>query len=174
MNNPPPQITRGEAYRKHQPELSAFVRDRIPTDEAADLLQEVWASYLTAQETSPILQPRAWLYRVTRNRITDFYRRRSGAPAFQDLTDDFELTDSDSYPEGDPDALWAEVEDALELLPDNQREVFVRNELDGETLREIATDLGLPLKTVISRKGYARARLRSLLQATYDNYFGYD
>lgn len=164
----------GEAYRAHEHELAAFVRDRIPADEAADLLQEVWASYLSTLEANTIDRPRAWLYRVTRNRITDFYRRQSSGPAFQDLTEDVDAPTNEAYSEADPDELWAEVEDALQLLPENQREVFVRNELDGETLREIASDLGLPLKTIISRKGYARARLRVILQTTYDNYFGYD
>jgi RNA polymerase sigma factor (sigma-70 family) len=176
MKDQNPKNTWGEAYRKHDTELAAFVRDRIPADETADLLQEVWASYLTALQSGTINQPRAWLYRVTRNRITDFYRRRSGSPAFQDLTEDVDIETDDqyAYAEADPDDLWADVEDALKLLPDKQREVFVRNELDGETLREIANDLGLPLKTIISRKGYARARLRGLLQTTYDSYFGYD
>lgn len=176
MTDKTSQSTWDEAYRNYDTELAAFVRDRIPTDEAPDLLQEVWASYLTSLQTSTVNQPRAWLYRVTRNRITDFYRRRSGSPAFQDLTEDVDVDTDDqyAYAEADPDDLWADVEEALYLLPDNQREVFVRNELDGETLREIANDLGLPLKTIISRKGYARARLRGLLQTTYDNYFGYD
>ncbi len=174
MKDENPKSEWGEAYKKYNTELLAFVRDRIPADEADDLLQEAWASYLTTLQNSNINQPRAWLYRVIRNRITDFYRRRSGRLAFQDLTEDFDVEIEEDYAESDPDDLWADVEDAFELLPPNQREVFVRNELDGETLREIATDLGLPLKTVISRKGYARTRLRALLQTTYDNYFGYD
>lgn len=174
MTDKNPKYKWDEAYREYNPELAAFVRDRIPADEAADLLQEVWASYLTTLRHSSVNQPRAWLYRVTRNRITDYYRRRSGSPAFQDLTEDLDLENDDQYSEADPDDVWADIEEALDLLPPNQREVFVRNELDGETLREIATDLGAPLKTVISRKGYARTRLRDLLQTTYDNYFGYD
>lgn len=52
-----------EAYRNYDTELAAFVRDHIPSDEAADLLQEVWASYLTSLEVNTINQPRAWLYR---------------------------------------------------------------------------------------------------------------
>ncbi|TXF89121.1 sigma-70 family RNA polymerase sigma factor [Neolewinella aurantiaca] len=174
MTDKNPKYEWDEAYREYDTELAAFVRDRIPADEAADLLQEVWASYLTALHNSSINQPRAWLYRVTRNRITDYYRRRSGRPAFQDLTEDIDAETDEQYSEADPDDVWADIEDALDLLPPNQREVFVRNELDGETLREIAVDLGVPLKTIISRKGYARTRLRSLLQTTYDNYFGYD
>lgn len=163
------------AYASYAEELSRFVADRVPATEAEDLLQEVWASLAVTLEETPINQPRAWLYRVARNRITDHYRRTAGRPAFQDLTPELDVeTENGNTVFADPDETWAEIEAALEELPPAQREVFVRNELDGETLREIAEDLGVPLKTIISRKGYARNRLQSLLWEVYEDYFGDD
>ncbi|MEM6769346.1 MAG: RNA polymerase sigma factor [Bacteroidota bacterium] len=160
-----------QLYAAYADELAAFVAARVDADEAQDLLQEVWASLAISLDDQIIENPRAWLYRITRNRITDHYRKVNGRPAFQDLTPDLdaEATYSD-YP--DPDEAWEEIDAALEALPEAQREVFVRNELDGETLREIAEDLSLPLKTVISRKGYARQRLRAQLRELYEDYFG--
>jgi RNA polymerase sigma factor (sigma-70 family) len=73
----------------------------------------------------------------------------------------------------DSDYWQEEIEEALSVLPETQREVFVRNEMEGETLREIAEDLGVPLKTIISRKGYARRRLQDLLRDVYEEYFGW-
>lgn len=164
-----------EAYANYADELTAFVADRVPTDEAEDLLQEVWASFTVALESTTINQPRAWLYRVVRNRITDHYRRTAGRPAFQDLTPELDVEAEDNQASfTDPDDTWADIEAALDELPPNQREVFVRNELDGETLREIADHLGVPLKTIISRKGYARNRLQNLLWEVYEDYFGED
>lgn len=163
------------AYSNYAEELTRFVTDRVPATEAEDLLQEVWESLSVTLENTTIAQPRAWLYRVARNRITDHYRRTAGRPAFQDLTPELDVeTDKDNTNFADPDETWAEIEAALEELPPKQREVFVRNELDGETLREIAINLDVPLKTVISRKGYARNRLQSLLQELYEDYFGID
>lgn len=162
-----------QLYATHAEELAVFVNARMEAAEAEDLLQEVWATLATSLQGTTIQQPRAWLYRVTRNRITDYYRRRNGRPAFQDLTPEVDsFAHYPSYP--DPDDTWQEIEEALEELPEDQRLVFVRNELDGETLREIAEDLNLPLKTVISRKGYARRRLQISLQELYEDYFGDD
>ena len=158
------------SYAAYATELREFVRTRVPARELDDLLQEIWASLATTLETQQIDQPRAWLYRVARNRITDLYRTQAGRPALQDVTD-YELPD-ETPTNTDPATLSDDITAALDLLPPKQREVFVRNELDGETLREIAADLGVPLKTVISRKGYARARLRDLLRETYEDYFG--
>lgn len=160
-----------QLYATYSEELATFVQGRVETTEAEDLLQEVWSALAQSLQTQTIQQPRAWLYRVTRNRITDYYRRRNGRPPFQDLTPELDPTEAyASYP--DPDEAWQEIEDALNELPEAQRTVFVRNELDGETLREIAEDLALPLKTVISRKGYARRRLQISLQELYEEYFG--
>ncbi|MEL7161039.1 MAG: RNA polymerase sigma factor [Bacteroidota bacterium] len=162
-----------QAYANYGNELEQFVRNRLDADAAADLLQETWAALARTLDTQTIAQPRAWLYRVARNRITDHYRRTAGQSAFQDLTPELPYPDDTTdYP--DPDASWAEIEDALAELPAPQYEVFVRNELDGETLREIAADLGVPLKTIISRKGYARRRLQTLLRDLYEDYFGED
>ncbi|WP_420461325.1 RNA polymerase sigma factor [Neolewinella sp.] len=160
-----------QAYASYAAELYDFVRTRVPAPEVDDLLQDVWTSLSTTLETQPIEQPRAWLYRVTRNRITDLYRRAAARPPIQDVTD-YDLADAASSLEPYSDTLAEDISAALDLLPPNQREVFVRNELNGETLREIAADLGIPLKTAISRKGYARARLRDLLRETYADYFG--
>ncbi|MEM9931534.1 MAG: RNA polymerase sigma factor [Bacteroidota bacterium] len=169
----PEDNTWEQAYAEHADELRAFALARLDEADAEDLLQEVWAALATSLETTTITQPRAWLYRVLRNRITDLLRRASGRPAFQDLTPEFDAVAENEYA-ADPDELWDEIEDALDQLPEDQREVFVRNELDGETLREIAEDLSLPLKTVISRKGYARRRLQDILQEVYDDYFAED
>ena len=160
------------AYTDYAAGLAEFVRHRVPAYEADDLLQEVWSAYAAAVATQSIAQPRAWLYRVARNRIADLYRRNSTAPAFVDLTPNMEWSPQDSPDDRDPDQLLETINAALAILPPKQREVFRRNEMDGETLREIAADLGVPLKTVISRKGYARQRLRDLLTATYEDYFG--
>lgn len=161
------------AYQEYGPELESFVRSRVGSEAADDLLQEVWAALASALEAETISDPRAWLYRVARNRITDDFRLAGRRPAFLDLNEDFDTAEEAGFL-GDPDELWEEIEAALEQVPPDQREVFVRNELDGETLREIADDLGLPLKTVISRKGYARRRLQDLLQEVYEAYFSED
>ena len=64
--------------------------------------------------------------------------------------------------------FWHELMEALDELPENQREVFLLNEIEDYTLQEIADKKNENLKTIISRKGYAVKHLRKRLQHLYN------
>ena len=179
-----------QLHAEYHGELLAFARERLGNraPEAEDLLQEVWSAFARTSAAGPIEQPRAWLYRALRNRLTDHYRRRRTRPGIVALDDDLGVDGEDSVDpmlalavdvqtsllddrDGD---FWSLVEAALDTLPPAQRETFARNVIDGETLREIADDLGVPIGTAISRKRYARERLRAQLRDLYEDFFGSD
>jgi RNA polymerase sigma factor (sigma-70 family) len=64
--------------------------------------------------------------------------------------------------------VWTELSEALDELPDEQREVFVMHELEGRSFKEIAEITGEPLNTLLSRKRYAVLFLREQLQELYE------
>ena len=152
-------------------ELLGFIRGRVGHgEEAEDLLQEAWYRMGKALERDRIAQPRAWLYRVVRNLIIDHYRRVAADPTLPWPEEDpeepaFSPADEDPGPDQVfwAKEFWEAFYEALEALPTAQREVFVQNEFEGLTLREIAEQSGTNLKTIISRKGYAVRRLRGEL-----------
>ena len=57
---------------------------------------------------------------------------------------------------------------ALALLPNEQREVFVKTELEGKSFAEIAQETGVSINTLLSRKQYALSALRIQLKEVYD------
>jgi len=63
--------------------------------------------------------------------------------------------------------LLAEVEAALAELPAEQREVFIAQELDGVSFRDLAQRSGVSINTLLSRKRYAVRFLRARLQAAW-------
>jgi RNA polymerase sigma factor (sigma-70 family) len=69
--------------------------------------------------------------------------------------------------------FWQELFAALEELPENQRQVFIWNELEDMTLQQIADRTGEKLKTIISRKGYAVKHLRQRLKLLYKDFLTY-
>jgi RNA polymerase sigma factor (sigma-70 family) len=79
-------------------------------------------------------------------------------------------------PDGQPDAAYTrsvlleELDAALDELPEEQREVFIAHELEGRSFKELASETGLSVNTLLSRKHYAVLHLRKRLQAIYDEF----
>ena len=66
------------------------------------------------------------------------------------------------------EAFWDELFIALDELPEKQKEVFIKNELEEMSFDEIARQTGENIKTLISRKHYAVQFLRERLEDLYD------
>ncbi len=164
-------------------QLRNFIRRRVPDPaDTEDIVQEVFYELVEANRLlMPIEHVTGWLFRVARNRITDLFRRKK-AETFSDMAvegQDGEMLRLEELlpsPEAGPEAVYArqvlieELEDALEELPDEQREVFVAHELEGRSFREMAEESGVNINTLLSRKRYAVLHLRERLQGIYDEY----
>lgn len=162
--------------------LGNFIRRRVadPTD-AEDILQDVFFEFVEAYRLpAPIEQASAWLFRVARNRIIDRFRKKRELP-INDSPNDQDDSDTEyrldlALPAVDagPDALYARsvllkaLQDALDELPANQRDVFIAHELEGKSFKDMALESGVTLNTLLARKRYAVLQLRSSLQAVYE------
>jgi len=173
-----------EAIDREQARLRNFIRKRV-TDQgdAEDLLQDVFYELVEAYRMmKPVEQVTAWLYSVARNRITDLFRRkkreaiRNEPVAVQEDGELLHLEDLLPSPDAGPDSAYArkvlleEIDAALDELPDEQREVFIAHELMGYSFKELATQTGVSVNTLLSRKHYAVLHLRQRLQAIYDEF----
>jgi RNA polymerase sigma factor (sigma-70 family) len=159
--------------------LFNFIRSRVKNDEdAEDILQDVWYQLTSIIDTQPIEQISSWLYRISSNKIID-NKRKHRPVLFEDFAYEDEdgeiflpegLLEDNSNPEKEYESAYIReiFFSALNELPEKQRQVFVWNELEDLTLKEIADKTGENIKTIISRKGYAVARLRQLLK-NYNN-----
>src|SRR5579863_37212 len=172
-----------EAIEREQTRLRNFIRKSVPNHgDAEDILQDVFYSLVEAYRLmDPIEQVGAWLFRVARNRITDLFRKRKPEPftdaiAVAEDGDKLLLEDLLPSPDAGPDAadaravLLEELDDALEGVPEEQREVFIAHEMEGRSFKELAAETGLSVNTLLSRKHYAVLHLRQRLQAIYDEF----
>jgi RNA polymerase sigma factor (sigma-70 family) len=168
-----------DVVTREQSRLRNFIRRRVPDPrDAEDILQEVFYELVEANRLlMPIDHLTGWLYRVARNRITDLFRKKRPESLREAVgNDDESLTLEDLLPSTDagPDALFArgvlldELEDALDELPDEQREVFVGHEIEGRSFKEMSAESGVSVNTLLSRKRYAVLHLRERLQSVYD------
>lgn len=161
--------------------LLGFIKRRVRNEsDAEDIVQEVFFQLASSYSvTEPIEKLTAWLFHVTRNKIIDWYRRRrpETVPLDSQEADSRLMLDEILFDAGqDPGALyarslvWTELADALDDLPEEQREVFVLHELEGRSFKEIAEKTGEPMNTLLSRKRYAVLYLRERLQDLYDEF----
>jgi RNA polymerase sigma factor (sigma-70 family) len=160
--------------------LLGFIRQRVSNEaDAEDILQDIWYQLTTTVDTESIEQISGWLFAVARNKIIDRYRKRrpeslepmlldGDEPAAAGLTGIL-LDDSQNPETANLKALfWKTLQSSLDELPEEQRLVFVWNELEGIPFKEIATMTGDNVNTLISRKRYAVLYLREKLLTLYN------
>jgi len=165
------------AYGKN---LLGFIRRRVKNDaDAEDILQDVWYQFSSVLNSEPIEQTGAWLYRVARNKIIDKHKKHT-----ETLLDDMIVDDEDddaldfkailmteaTTPETQylRNLFWEQLFVALDELPEEQRQVFIWQELDDIPFKEIAERTGEKIQTLVSRKRYAVLHLRQRLRQLYD------
>ena len=163
-----------QVIKDYSRRLLGFIKQRVAIDEdAEDILQDVF--YQLADSAEPIEQVSSWLFTVARNKITDKYRKKR-LPLADDVfaqSDDgeetFDWKEMLLSPGENPEIeylrslFWEELQQALDELPAEQREVFIQNEIDDIPFKTIAEKTGISVATLISRKRYAVLHLRERL-----------
>jgi RNA polymerase sigma factor (sigma-70 family) len=162
-------------YRRR---LFGFIRKRVTSEaDAEDILQDVFYQLLGNKE--PIDQVASWLFTVARNKIIDNKRKK------KPLATDFLFSNDEDAEMGEwiemlmddssnPETVYLRnlfqetLKEALDELPEEQRQAFVLNELDGIPFKQISDETQIPLNTLISRKRYAVLYLREKLAVLHD------
>jgi RNA polymerase sigma-70 factor (ECF subfamily) len=141
-------------------------------EDARDVCQD---AFLRAYRALPGFKGQAkfssWLYRIALNLCRDWIRRQRRAPVSQmpEDTDVTELASEAGPVESIEDlvarrVLSAVVEEAMALLPEEQRTAIVLKEYHGMTFQEIADLQGCPLSTVKTRLYQGLSVLRRHLE----------
>ena len=168
---------------EERPRLLSFIRRRVSNDaDADDLLQDVFFELVEAYRLlTPIDFVTGWLFRVARNRITDFFRKKRPGAFSDELLEDedgetLDIGDLLPSPDAGPDALYLrgvlldELNMALGELPAEQREVFLAHEMEGRSFKELSAESGVNLNTLLARKRYAVLHLRERLHSIHDEF----
>jgi len=159
--------------------LMGFIRKRVKSDaDAEDILQDVWYQFSNVVDVRPIEQTSAWLYKVAKNKILDKHKKRTET-LLNDMSAEDEDDDAPNFaailftdattPETEylRNLFWEQLFLALDELPENQKQVFIWQELEDMPFEEIAKLTGENVNTLVSRKRYAVLHLRKRLKQLY-------
>jgi len=178
------QLNIENTYRQQSPKLLNFIRKSLPLEQAEDVLQDVFTQLFNGYEKiRSIENVTSWLYKTATNRIIDLKRKKqpdllNDKKALKNLSDEDqdELFIEDILPaySDDPEeelfrmAIWQEILEGLDELPEEQKEVFVWHEFEDRSFDEISKITGEKVNTLISRKRYAVLYLREKLNDLYE------
>ena len=157
--------------------LFEFIESRVPTyEDAEDILQDVLLQFVASFDSIISFERvLGWLYTVSRNKITDMFRKKKPlsesqyianeqSDELQNIIADVALNPDDRY---EQIFLEHEIEKAINALPEKQKEIFILNEIENKSFREIADSTDESINTLLARKRYAVQSLRKQLIKSY-------
>lgn len=142
--------------------LRTFIRARVPDDATADDLTQETLLKVYRSRTSLRDDDRleAWLYRIARRTLIDYYRKRRPS---EELPDSLKSESADEVG-AIRDAVLISTIRYMEELPEAYRVSLQLSELEGMTMSQIAARLGLTLTAVKSRIRRGRQMIKKKLQ----------
>lgn len=156
----------------YAPPLLRYVK-RLTSNspESEDLLQDVLVRVL---EALPRYEPRgsltSWVFTIAANRVRDFFRGAARARDRRSLVESETASSAPvrsglSGPEQAQESAWFEhaLREAIEALPETQREVLLLRLEAGLSFKQIARLQEVPLNTALGRMRYAMLRLKDKL-----------
>ncbi|WP_433870715.1 RNA polymerase sigma factor SigM [Saccharopolyspora sp. CA-218241] len=153
-----------ELFRRHRDRLWAVaLRTMRDHEEAADALQDAMISaFRNASSFRAEAQVTTWLHRIVVNACLDRIRRRQARPTvpLPDTGPAEPAVPRDAIAEQDTRMV---VQDALAELPEEQRAPIVLVDVEGYSVAETATILGVAEGTIKSRCARGRVKLAKLL-----------
>ncbi len=141
--------------------------------DADEIFQEVWFRALKKLDSYSHKSLLSWLMRIARNLIIDKSRKRKPEVSLDKPVGDegdtslIDLVESD---ERRPDEILtgAEIEgrvmEAVNLLPEEQKDVFLMRVKADLSFKEIAEIQDVSINTALARMQYALTKLRRLLE----------
>lgn len=169
-----------EIVARYKDGIYNYIRRMISNPEdVEDLAQEVFVrAFASIKSFRREANLRTWLYRIATNLCIDRYRR-SGIEKQLMVPLELGSSDDEAQPVRTADVpdskydpqelcerreLQAEVQRALNSLPDKLRAAILLFDMEGMSYEEIAETLGCPVGTVKSRLFNARMQLRDMLR----------
>lgn len=143
--------------------LKSFIKKRIPNEhDTEDILQEVFSKIHSnmggLKDDSKI---HAWVYRIKRNAIVDYYRKKNKPVELIELTEDLTNVPDDDLSANEE--IVSCLKAMINYLPEKYKQAIILTEFQNLTQKELSERMGLSLSGAKSRVQRARAMLKETL-----------
>lgn len=153
-------------YIQHRKELIAFVTRSISDSLLAeDIVQDVFIRLLQIDKMITEITMPALVYKITRNLIFDYQRRKYHEIEYIKVAKKFNNKDNvNQFVYSVSDVTEFFERGVVTLLTNNQQQVYLMNVVDGMKISNIADTLGENYKTIEGRLGQARKKMREYMK----------
>lgn len=159
-------------YRRHNDALYRYLlRLCGDPDTAQDVFQEAWGKIIKARDRyRPTAKFTTFLFRVAHNCFIDHVRRNK-----RHTHKDTVEAEAEAHPGDQPEDLVEKrlarerLDQAIQSLPDEQRDVYLLHEEAGFTLDQIASITDCNRETAKSRLRYAVKKLKKAIAPTLES-----
>ncbi len=149
--------------------VRGHIRDAADRD-GEDIVQEVMLRLFETPDLALHIENlAAYVYRALRNRVIDVLRARRRERSLEEpalpgegltLRETLEDARIDVAHDLEREDLRRALFDAIEGLPDEQREALVLTEFEGWSFRELSEATGTPIGTLLARKSRGLEKIR--------------
>lgn len=153
-------------FRTHYRALCVYVLHYVgDTAVAEDLVMDCFVKLAEKTDRDEsITAPKSYLYRMARNSSLDWLQAHDRSTTDTDTLPDLPTDDDELRERSEREArLWTEID----RLPCMCRRVLLMSKRDGKKNRDIASELGISIKTVEAHITKAYATLRHKAEAIY-------
>lgn len=155
-------VCTNEIWEVFSQPLKRFISKRISNEQDADdILQDVFIKiHKNADSLRDDTKIHAWVYRITRNAVVDYYRTKATFE-YVELLDD--LANEDEEDLSFNGEIAACLKTMIESLPKKYREAVILTEFHNLTQKELSEEMGLSLSGAKSRVQRGRNKLKKML-----------
>lgn len=145
-----------------------MVKDRTLSD---DIFQETFVKAISTIRQGRYTESGkfpAWINRIARNLVIDFFRQEKSEGSISSDNDDFNVLNRKELAEDTVEDLLidtqikADVRRLIRHLPQSQRQVLVMRYYRNMSFKEIAESTGVSINTALGRMRYAIINLRRI------------
>lgn len=142
--------------------LKSFIKKRIHSEQDADdILQEVFIKiYNNIEKLQDDKKIHAWIYTITRNTITDYYRKNNNSKAIE-LIEDIKKDEEQDLTVINEIAACVKV--MIDSLPEKYKQAILLTEFHDVTQKELAVRMSISLSGAKSRVQRGRKMLKGML-----------
>ena len=158
---------------RHQKKVFSYIMLSVKNRELAeDIFQDTFIKVINTLKTNNYKEEGKflqWVMRIANNLKIDYYRKNQRMPVYE-TSGDFDIfdiiygTDPSAEDKIITEQIYAEVQQLIKLLPDEQREVLEMRIYQDVSFKDIAVITGVSINTALGRMRYALINLRKIIK----------